>query len=205
MAGAGLLEGSGSDLLGLGGSGGRSRSNTLEFLSGVALGEGLGAPDGPDGHVHFDTNLSGKLRSGSHGSYSSHHSGNSKEIASSSHAQQKLAEAANEINAAAIRLARRWTISMLLERPSLLPNRTQPRQLPREEQDQVLQNDTEGLEQRLHRQQMAKIARIRIIRKILLTPLILRIRSFCTKPSSVVGARVELGVEVVNGRIRPNH
>lgn len=118
---------------------------------------------------------------------------------------KKLAEAANEINAAAIRLARRWTISMLLERPSLLPNRTQPRQLPREEQDQVLQNDTEGLEQRLHRQQMAKIARIRIIRKILLTPLILRIRSFCTKPSSVVGARVELGVEVVNGRIRPNH
>jgi len=94
MAGAGLLEGSGSDLLGLGGSGGRSRSNTLEFLSGVALGEGIGAPDGPDGHVHFDTNMSGKIRSGSHGSYSSHQSGasnlsSSRKVASSLHVQQR--------------------------------------------------------------------------------------------------------------------
>ena len=41
---------------------------------------------------------------------------------------KKVAEAANEINAAAIRLARRrWTISMLSGRPSLLPYRTQPR------------------------------------------------------------------------------
>ena len=100
MAGSGLLEGAGSDLLGLGGGGGRSRSNTLEFLSGVALGEGMGAAsDGPDGHVHFDTNLSDKIRSGSHGSYSSHQSGVSnlsgsrKESVSSSQAQKRTSRA----------------------------------------------------------------------------------------------------------------
>ena len=112
----------------------------------------------------------------------------------------------NETNAAVIRAL--WIISMLWGIPSLPPYHMQRRRLQQQPHqgglDLALQGGIQDLELR-HRPMAAKTARTLIIHRIPAIPSTLRIRDFCTKPSSAAVVPAELVAAVGTDPIRPSH